>query len=242
MSFLLSGGAASDIPDGSLYYFDRDDITAPDGSTSWTWPEQVASDNMTVNGAKYDASLFGGEGGASSDGVDDFGVTSAMGSFGSGMDDGFAVAMRFSTMGSGVVAGTRNASTNATQCFISVNGRGSGGFEIDLRDNVGNNIGAESSTVVDDGDDHICLVQKPLSDSASDFEFYIDDPVTADGTNTTVDQGYGSANDFASPMYYFAANDAGTAINHISVDWGGALWFPSPLNQDDREVVFSALG
>jgi hypothetical protein len=242
MTGFLSAGTFSAIPDSAIYYFDRSDITASDGATSWTWPEKVASDDMTVNGATFDASLFGGVGGGSSDGSDDFGVTSTMGSFGSGMDDGFAVAMRIRTTGSGVIAGTRNASSNATQIYVQVNERGDGGFEVDLRDDGGRNTGAESSTNVDDGSDHVVLLNKSSSNNPSDWEFYIDDPVTADGTNVTVDQGFSSPQDLTEPMYYFCANDAGSASKHISVDWGGAVWFPSPLNQADREDVFSVLG
>jgi hypothetical protein len=231
--------SATTIPDRLIHQFLEDNITVSDGTSGFTWPDNVGGDDMTVTGATYDESLFGGAGGVSSDGSDDRGTTSTMGSFGSNLTGTWGFCAGFSTTDTGSnFSGVRNSSDDTQFLFGANNFGGSGDtWEISLRDASGDALGVAGPDV-SDGDNYAVLFQKTaVGGDADDIDCYVNS-ATNEVSTTKTNGSFSDPSNFDSDMGYFAFNDGGSFRNNVNADWYGYLWSDEALNQSAREYVF----
>lgn len=242
-SGVVGSGAADALPDSVLYQFLIDDLDANDGDSLSTWPEAEQSDDMALNnGPLYRTDTFGsGYDSVESDGVDDYGETSTMGSFGSNMDTDFAVSLGFSTTDNGIFFGTFN-NADSTRLFVSANGFAGSSADtltVALRDGAGDLIAAETSFNVTDGGDYVFVVNK-TANSASGLEIY---DAADNNVSTSVNNGsFSSPTDFEFPMMYFARNDRGSPSDYIAANHASIRWFGDSLSQSERQNVFDEYG
>lgn len=234
---------ATILPSSLLYQFRAEDITASDGATSWTWPEREQGDDMSVNGATYDSTLFGGAGGASADGADDYAETSTMGSFGSDLGTDFAIAFTINTTDNAFLfSSDLDASNGFLQLRTDSYGNvPSGSISMDIRDADSNNLRTWSSTAIDDGATHSVIINKVGNTGSGAVEYYLDGDASTAESNVGTDQGISNFADFANPATYFANYDGSSYSGYLAADLKNFMWFSASLSESERQDVFEML-
>jgi len=227
----------SGIPDSAIFQFDPTDIGASDGQTVSTWPEAIAGADMSMTGnPTYQADVLSSSGDAvRGDGVDDHGQTSTMGSFGSDMDTNFAIAVGFSTTSTGRCATVNDSGTICGFGNDAIGGSSNGTFTVLFRDEGDNRISAETTSAVDDGGDHVFIINK-TGNNAGDIAIY--DSPTNDVSVAGVNESFTNPANFNFPFTYFAQNAFGSIGNYWNVDLGQIIWFNDSLTQSERSDVF----
>lgn len=218
-----------------------------DDFTTNVWPDAVGSSDIdTVSGLSFDDTAFGGAGGVSADGVDDYGLSDSMGSFGSNLTTPHAIAFRFSTEDQGgVLISSDNGNGDPNFLIIGTSGfEGADDTKLSylVRDTDGNRNVVQTNQDVTDGGDYRVIIQRESSGGdASDIQIYIG---AADNSEQDIvqNEAYADPNNFSTDVGYFARNRDGQAPDfNINATMGQVVWFGESLNANERENVFNAL-
>lgn len=240
MSFLLSSGVLSAIPDSVRNQY------LPSDFTTSNWPDsEGASDITPNNGLSFDANAFGGAGGVTGDGADDYGLADTMGSFGSSMDTDFAISIPINTTDTdSLIHGVAN-SGDATYLQTSIGWPFSwpgtaGTVRFAIRDVDSNSIIVYTDTDYNDGVNHHIIINK-TANSAAGVDIYVDDMTSAASTTIVDDQSFSNPSDFDSGMAYYARNVGGNIQQYLSADQGRIRWFSDSLTGSERQAVHDDL-
>jgi hypothetical protein len=203
--------------------------------TTSTWTDSVGDADMSITGVS--AGTLNGDRAASSDRVDDFGVTSTPGPESlPGQTDSFGVAFVIKS----------NDTNDNTPVFRSDDGNSNfqvsdndfhdgtnGELFFALTDSNQDILAVETSQVVYDGSIHLVCINK-RSDQAADVSIFVDDMSTPAPSSIRLDNFDSSAYSNTTGLGFFARNNSGSISLHKSVDMAFAEFNEQPYSQQDR--------
>lgn len=197
--------------------------------------DQIGSADGTNNGTtQVTGSQYVDDAARSGDGTDDSIATTALGSYGSGMANDFAIAFTvdgYSGSTYSSAAGVRTADNTRLQPGLSRNTAGD--IEFYIVDSDGNTLRVyTSSGYVDDGNRHRVVLNK-TSNGASGLDIWTDQ--TQRSTTTATDQAFSAPTDFDRDFTLFAANDQGSITNNSDTILDDFCMFGGSLTQSEIE-------
>lgn len=223
----------SAIPDSVVHQHLVNDFTTSN------WPDSIGNSDMdSISGLTLDDSAFGGDGAVVGGGAD-HGRSDPMAGFGSNMDTDFAIAVGVSTTDVGTLFGLLN-DTDDTVIELTTTDRfggTSGRLTFAVRDGGGDDISAETSYDITDGNDRVFIINK-TGNSAGGLDIY--DSPTNEVSQPLRDNNFSNPADFEFDMAYYASNNRGTIIDELSADMSHIRWFDDSLTEAEREDVFES--
>jgi hypothetical protein len=203
--------------------------------TTSTWTDSVGNADMSINGVS--ASTLNGSRAASSDGVDDFGVTSAPGPESLPEQETFGIAVVFRSTDQRDLT-TLFSAESSTSIFELTDSDAfdnlTGELRFRLQDNNRNTIVTETSDKFFDGDTHLLCLNKN-GNNATDVNFYVDDMNSQVKTNEPQAQKFNNTaytNNRATA--FFASNVRGSIARHLDADMPFIEFNSDPYSQQDR--------
>lgn len=221
------------IPNSAIHRWKYDE-----GSGS-TVADNIGSADGAITGATWESGTYIGSNALSSDGQDDYVNTSSLGSFGSSLGSGWAIAFTFesTSMDAEFILGRNNGGGQTRMVVHSGSWSSSqGSLGLTLQDDNGNTDVATTNSTFNDGSKHRLVINVPDS-SASNFEFYVDNSSKA--TTVQSSEGASSFSDFSGPVYIHVENDSGSLNNPHKGKLDDVIIFDSTLSsqeiQDDYD-------
>jgi hypothetical protein len=231
----FDGNVLRSIPDSAINQYLYADFSASE------WTDSIGSlDLTTISGPTADITAFGGNGGVSGDGGDDYAQGGQFTFIQNNHYSEWAVSFGFSTTDDGgFVAGVNDVNTSYDNLWqIGVGGDAqSGRLGTTRRFNSNNQTIVESSVTVNDGSEYVAILQS-TGPTASDIGIYFDPSVDSATVNQSGVDGDGTQSFESSDMTYFARNDQGSTRDHLGITLTDVRWFNSSLSESERSNVF----
>jgi hypothetical protein len=220
------------VPDSLIHEYRAQNFT------SSNWPDTEQSADIVPTGPT--SSLLNGEPSVSADGVDDFGLSTTMGSFGSDMDTDFAIEFVLQTGDTGFLLGVDNSTNSMGLSVVTNSAFGSQGgrlaFVIRSANNNSNFTAVDSSVAVDDTVARHIIINKK-GNAAADIDIAVN---AQDKTGPVVSDKFNSTNtvDFDEEMVYFAVNDAGNVVAFHAAELPFIRWYNDSLSNQQQQALF----
>lgn len=199
--------------------------------------DSIGSATGTRNGPSWISDTWQGGYALDGDGSNDHADLTTLGSFGSNMDSGFAIAFTMQHTSSAqdkAVAGSYDGLKQFLfiQSYDTNAGGGVGSLGFGLRDDLGNKDRvATNNSIFDDGTKHRVVCQRLSNSGASNLEIY--DNTTNLPLSVDSDQGATNFIDFQSPFVTHARSNGGTTGRHMDVIIDDLIIYDSPLSSTE---------
>lgn len=231
------GGAAFEIPDSVLYQYD---FIANFTQGDATVIDSAGSADMSLTGDPQNATI-GGESGAESDGVDDYGQANGPEDIGQNETLGIAFTFLSSAIDDqDTYLGGGDGQSSLRVYTSDFDGGAVGNIRFGLIDESDNRIARETGTTTyDDGSAHAVVITK-TGNTASDINVYVDDMANAADSNTLDDEAFDHTNyDNTADMAVWARNNNGTIDGYSPLTLGVVEFWGSAPTQSEREEFLS---
>lgn len=225
----------STIPDSAVLHYPIRERTDPTVVEVLQGADATANGTTNISGGWYDGYAESG------DGSGDYIRSTDWGSFGSGMDSGWAISFTVQTSSTGTVLGTAAGGVDDPRFFVAFTNH----FDPNNNPNrlqvtarrVGRTAAYSVETTADlnDGAKHRVVVQGS-GVTASEMEIYVDSE--ADYQTIRNDATFGSYADFANPVDFLDSTD-NVSLGGLAGDIDNLIAYGSPLStseiQDDYD-------